>query len=85
MYYLFLLYSKSTGKVFVGATADLKKRFYYHNVGKSTYTKSGVPWQLVYYEAYSTKEDALNRERKLKQYGQALRRLKERISLVVQD
>lgn len=44
----------------------------------------GAPWKLIYYEAYPTKEDALNREYKLKRYGQALRQLKARITLVDQ-
>lgn len=35
--------------------------------------------KLVYYEAYQSKKDANLRERKLKQRGQAIRRLKERI------
>jgi len=66
----------------VGTTPDLQKRFYSHNQAKNIATKSGVPWTLVYYEAYPTKEDALRREKNLKYYGQGLRRLKERITLV---
>jgi putative endonuclease len=82
MYYLYLLYSKSTKKFYVGTTSDLKKRFYSHNNRENIATKHGAPWQMMYYKAYPTKEDALNREHKLKRYGQALRQIKSRITLV---
>ncbi|OGL34746.1 hypothetical protein A3F65_00010 [Candidatus Saccharibacteria bacterium RIFCSPHIGHO2_12_FULL_47_16b] len=82
MYYLYLLYSDKIKEFYIGTSVDLRKRFYSHNIGDSIATKEGIPWRLVYYEAYPTKDDALKREYKLKQYGQALRRLKERITLV---
>ena len=82
MYYLYLLYSRKNGEFYVGTSPDLKKRFYSHNAGKNTATKSGIPWVLVYYEAYPTEEDALRRERNLKYYGQGLRQLKARLTLV---
>ena len=82
MYYLYLLYSRTDKEFYVGTTSDLRRRFYTYNTSKSVATKSGVPWKFVYYEAYPTKKDALNREYKLKRYGQALRQLKARITLV---
>jgi len=85
MYFLYLLYSESTKRFYVGTTPDLEKRLYSHNAKKNLATKSGAPWRLVYYEAYPTKEDAISREQKLKHYGQALRRLKERITLTAQS
>ncbi len=66
----------------MGTTPDLKRRLYSHNAGKNLSTKFGVPWRLVYYEAYPTKDDALKREQSLKYYGQGLRQLKARITLV---
>jgi putative endonuclease len=84
MYYLYLLYSTKSKKFYVGTTPDVNKRFYSHNQRQNIATKYGVPWELVYYEAYPTKDDAIRRERNLKYYGQGLRRLKERITLVGQ-
>lgn len=80
MYYLYLLYSSSADRYYVGTTPDIKRRFYSHNSGKVIATKAYRPWQLVYFEAYPTKQNALNREYKLKRYGQALRQIKARIS-----
>ena len=42
-------------------------------------TKNREP-KLVYYEAYMSKKDAMEREQKLKQRGNAKRWLKERIT-----
>lgn len=82
MHYLYILRSSKNGTVYIGATADLRKRFYQHNGGQSQATKLNVPWELIYYEAYATKAIALKREKSLKQYGQSWRRLKERLALV---
>lgn len=82
MWYLYLLYSYKLEEFYIGTTNDLDRRFYLHNQKANLSTKSGVPWTLIYYEAYPTKEDALRREQRLKHYGQGLRRLKERITLV---
>ncbi len=82
MYYLYLLYSQKSKEFYVGTTPDLERRFYSHNQRNNFATKPGVPWKLVYYEAYPTKDDALRREQRLKYYGQALRQLKARITLV---
>jgi len=48
-------------------------------LGKSYTTKRFLPMQLVYYEAYSCKKDAMAREKMLKQYGSSLQKLKSRI------
>ena len=79
MYYVYLLHSKKTNKFYIGSTADLKQRFYQHNHSDSISTKAGVPWDLVYYEAFPAKSLALERERKLKRYGRGLVELKQRI------
>jgi putative endonuclease len=81
MYYVYVLRSDKTDKYYFGSTVDLKRRFYQHNQAQNIATKAGVPWALVYYEAYTAKSIALQRERKLKQYGQTWRRLRERLHL----
>ncbi len=81
MNYVYLLYSQTTKRFYVGFTTDLKKRFTQHNAGKSIATKAGVPWELLYYEAYSVKKDAIVRETKLKHHGKGLSELKRRVTL----
>ncbi|HEX5447873.1 MAG TPA: GIY-YIG nuclease family protein [Candidatus Saccharimonadales bacterium] len=82
MHYLYLLYSKKAKEFYVGTTDNLEKRLHSHNNRENVATISGAPWQLVYYEAYPTKNDALRREQRLKYYGQGLRQIKSRITLV---
>ncbi|MEK7095940.1 MAG: GIY-YIG nuclease family protein [Patescibacteria group bacterium] len=79
MHYVYLLRSNKTSEFYIGSTADLVKRFYQHNDSQNTSTKYGVPWTLVYYEAFPTKATALERERKLKRYGKGLVELKKRL------
>ena len=70
MYYVYLVRNKKTKNIYVGYTANLKRRIYEH--------KDKNP-ELIYYEAYKNEKDARTREMKLKQYGQTIRRLKERL------
>ena len=77
MYYVYVLCNPE-GKLYVGYSGDLRRRIREHNAGGNRSTR-GDKWKLVYYEAYLSKEDAVRREMKLKQRGQAKRFLKERI------
>ena len=53
---------------YIGWTNDLEKRLKAHNEGKGAkYTKSRRPVELVYYEGFSTKQEAMSREFHLKQ------------------
>ena len=51
------------GSLYTGWTNNLKKRLADHNSGKGAkYTKGRIPVELVYYEAFDTKEEAMSRE-----------------------
>ncbi len=81
MFYMYLLQSEQNSKLYIGSTSDLKQRFRDHNQGRSKATKSGRPWKLVYYEAYSTLRLAQARERNLKRFAKGFGILKRRIGL----
>ena len=56
------------GSYYCGWTNDLKKRLASHNAGiGGKYTRSHRPVKLIYYEAYATKEEAMQREWEIKQ------------------
>lgn len=58
----------SDGSLYTGWTNDLEKRIRAHNEGKGAkYTKSRRPVELVYYEAFEKKEEAMSREWAIKQ------------------
>lgn len=77
MFYVYILKNEK-GNVYYGSTNDLRKRLKEHNKGQVFSTKNHK-WKLVYYEAYYSEKDARIRERRLKQYGQVIAKLKERI------
>ncbi len=78
MTYVYLIINE-VGDSYLGSTIDLKRRMIEHNSGRSSYTKGHV-WKLVYYEAYFSELDARLREKKLKNFGQSMTHLKNRLS-----
>ena len=79
MFYVYILKSRKDGKLYIGYTNDLKRRVEEHNSGKNLSTKFRRPFELIYYEAYKSKEDAEHREDMLKLFGRALGGLRRRI------
>ncbi|PIS42046.1 MAG: excinuclease ABC subunit C [Candidatus Kerfeldbacteria bacterium CG08_land_8_20_14_0_20_40_16] len=79
MYYLYLLKSKKDKRLYIGFTNNLKRRLKQHNRGEVISTKGRRPLELVYYEAYSSKKDAMKREKNLKLFSKAYYGLKRRL------
>jgi len=79
--YVYVLKSLRFARLYIGYTADLRKRLSQHNKGESRYTTRFKPWQLVYYEAFSTARAAQRREASLKHNGNPMRELKKRIGV----
>lgn len=53
---------------YTGWTNDLHRRVQNHNAGKGAkYTKTRLPVELVYYEEFATKQEAMKREYAIKQ------------------
>lgn len=56
------------GSLYTGWTNNLEKRVKTHNAGKGgKYTATRLPVELVYYETYATKQEAMSREYAIKQ------------------
>ncbi|AFN73884.1 GIY-YIG catalytic domain protein [Melioribacter roseus P3M-2] len=66
MYTVYVLYSRRFNKIYIGQTENLERRLSEHNNGISTYTRRYMPWEVIYTEEYSTRPEALKRERQLK-------------------
>lgn len=67
MYYVYVLENQDDKSLYIGFTANLKQRLFYHDNGKGgRTTKSKKNWKLIYFEAYIHKSDALGREKFLK-------------------
>ena len=52
MYYVYLLRKCKDNEIYVGYSNNLKRRFGEHNRG-------GKVWELLYYEAYKARKDAI--------------------------
>lgn len=58
----------SDGSFYTGWTNQLERRLRVHNSGKGgKYTRSRRPVELVYYECYPTRQEAMSREWHIKQ------------------
>ena len=68
MYYVYVLYSETKGKYYIGQTNDVEKRLRRHNNGQENYTKTGIPWMLVHQVEVETRSAAMKLERKLKNF-----------------
>jgi len=79
MFYVYLLKSLKDNSLYIGYTKDLKRRITQHNKGRNQYTKTKLPYKLIYYEAYKRQEDAITREKRLKNFAGAYMQLKKRI------
>ncbi|MGB5393640.1 MAG: GIY-YIG nuclease family protein [Lutimonas sp.] len=67
MFYVYLLQSKLDKSYYIGQTNNLEKRLFDHNEGLSKYTSRKRPWEIVYFEKFKTRTEAIKRERFLKQ------------------
>jgi putative endonuclease len=55
------------GSFYIGWTNDIEARVAAHNAGKGAkYTRARLPVELVYYEKFATKQEAMSREWHLK-------------------
>jgi putative endonuclease len=67
MHTVYILYSKKFDKIYIGYTSNLERRFLSHNVlGRKGWTIKFRPWEIIYTEEFSNKQDAMKRELQLK-------------------
>ncbi len=68
-YYVYILTNKSNNVLYIGVTNDLIRRIFEHkNKLVEGFTKKYNLQKLVYYEATSNIESAINREKQLKNW-----------------
>lgn len=63
MYYVYILRSLKDKNLYIGFTDELDRRIHEHNNGKNFSTKSRRPFELIFYEALPTLEEAVEREK----------------------
>ena len=58
----YILFSRKLNKYYVGSTSEMERRLDDHNRGKEKFTRTGIPWQLVYTETFELLAMARRRE-----------------------
>ncbi|MFQ5652877.1 MAG: GIY-YIG nuclease family protein [bacterium] len=66
MFYVYILYSETHDRYYVGQTDNLDARLARHNAGEVFATTPYGPWKLVYQQRYATRSEAMMRERSIK-------------------
>ncbi|MDF1546835.1 MAG: GIY-YIG nuclease family protein [Bacteroidales bacterium] len=67
MFTTYVLYSPSHNKIYIGFTSSLQGRLESHNIyAKKGWTIKFRPWELLYFEEFETKGEAMQREKELK-------------------
>ena len=72
MHFVYVLRNSLTDEIYYGYTNNIDRRLDEHNKTKDS-------WELIYYEAYKAELNARYREKRLKNYAQALTALKIRL------
>jgi putative endonuclease len=71
MFVVYVIYNNQAAKMYVGQTSDLVKRLKEHNEHKFSHSytaRFSGEWKLIYKEEFSTRKEALSREKQLKSY-----------------
>ena len=73
MYSLYILYSTSLKRYYIGTSSNVEERIRRHLSNHDGYTSKAKDWDLVYQEDYTTQNEALSREKQLKKWKSSVR------------
>jgi putative endonuclease len=63
MFFVYILLSQKDNHRYIGFTDNLNRRLSEHNSGKVKSTKNRKPFELIYFEQFESKHDAMMREK----------------------
>lgn len=66
MFYIYIIYSETLNKYYVGSCQNIEQRLQDHLNSRSKFTKVAKDWQLKYSETFNTRSDAYKRELQIK-------------------
>ena len=80
VYYVYVLKNTNKSKLttYVGYTKDLKNRLKLHNEGIGAKFTRGRKWKIMYFEKYSTKEEAISIEYYIKKNRKVRNQIKDK-------
>jgi putative endonuclease len=68
-YVVYILFSDTINKFYVGQTQDIVNRMSRHNRGLENFTSKGVPWILKHTFSCKNRSEAIYLENKIKKRG----------------
>ena len=66
MYFVYILYSVSFDRYYIGQTNDIEQRLEKHNSKQVRSTKGYIPWKVIWFGEKPDRKAAMELERKLK-------------------
>lgn len=69
---MYILYSARIDKYYIGSTSDLSGRIRRHHSDHKGYTGKSDDWKLVHFEEFSTRPEAIKREKRIKKWKSKL-------------
>jgi putative endonuclease len=75
-FYVYILKSSIDYTLYTGQTSNIKDRLKKHNLGQIKSTKNKIPYNLVYFEEYDSRAEAMQREWELKKKWNTKRKLR---------
>ena len=67
-YTVYILYSSSLNKYYIGYTSNLPDRIRKHTTNHKGFTGRSADWELKWSEVYEIKIDAMKREKQIKNW-----------------
>jgi len=68
-HYTYIIFSSKYDKFYRGYSSQPFLRLKQHNNGESKYTRNFTPWEIVCIQEFSSKIEAMKREKALKKYS----------------
>ncbi|MDD3066352.1 MAG: GIY-YIG nuclease family protein [Candidatus Gracilibacteria bacterium] len=66
MHFVYILQSDKDKKFYIGQTNNIEARLKRHNTGQVLSTKHRIPLQLIHFEKFVTRSEAMRREKYMK-------------------
>ena len=71
MHTVYIIYSSSTDRYFIGQAKDMQISLWQHNAKTNPATADGKPWEVKFTQAFDTRNEALSLEMRLKNKDRA--------------
>ncbi|MBC7570560.1 MAG: GIY-YIG nuclease family protein [Spirosoma sp.] len=71
MHTVYIIYSPSADRYFIGQAKDMRISLWQHNAKTNPNTADGKPWEIKFTQAFDTRNEALSLEMRLKNKNRA--------------